>query len=195
MIDLTGYDEVNVDGFSALPPGGYVCKIVNAHIGTSNNGNETLYVDFDIAQGDFAGYFKRSSAETRKRFPDISWDSKARLPLVTKLNGKIFFRLKKMLENLKSSNTNFFFDKNQPLDERKLIGLAVGAIFKGRERVGNNGKAYVNAVICDTKPVQDIIDGNFSVPEIEHAADNPKPPTKSTNIFSGVPIDPNDTPF
>jgi len=195
VIDLTGYDEVNADGFLPLPPGGYVCKIVNARLSTSKNGNETLYVDFDIAQGDFSGYFKRSAAETRKRFPDRSWDSNACLPLVTKLNGKIFFRLKKLLENLKASNSNFFFDKNQQLDERKLIGLSVGAIFKGKERISNNGKAYVNAFICDTKNVQDIIDGNFSIPDIEHATDKTAAKNPPGNDFGGSPVDPDDTPF
>ena len=61
FVSLDGWDEA--DSFNPLPPGGQICTIVNAYLANSkNSGNQTLYVEVDIAQGEFKGYFQEQKA-------------------------------------------------------------------------------------------------------------------------------------
>ena len=56
FVSLEGWDEA--DSFNRLPPGGQICTIVNAFIAPSkSSNNDTLYVEVDVAKGDYKGFF------------------------------------------------------------------------------------------------------------------------------------------
>ena len=201
-IELTGYNEVNENGFSRPAPGGYVCKIVNAFIAQSKNDNPTVYVDVDIAQGECAGYFRNEFARYKKIAKDATWVRDARLNYVNLINGKIFFRLKKFLENLKASNPDFKFDPNNPdgLDTDRLIGLKIGVVFRGVESksTDKNGNRYINVKAAHSATVQEILDGEFDLPPVEPYVEKQTGATSSNisdDYFKGTGVDPNDVPF
>lgn len=68
------YDNTQANGsWTALPAGGYVCKIISANEEESSQGRPVLVVAFDIAEGTEAGRFQREfNADTRenKKWPN-----------------------------------------------------------------------------------------------------------------------------
>ena len=59
-----GYDDVQVSvDRPRIKPDGYVCQILKAKTETSQNGNISLVIYFDIAEGDFKGYYKQDYKE------------------------------------------------------------------------------------------------------------------------------------
>lgn len=195
MINLSGWDEVSADGFYNLPYDAYKCTIVNVFLANSKSGNEMLAIDFDIADGDHQFYFRDETNRMRKNFPDVTWSNNARLYIVLRVEGKLNWRLKKFLSHVQKSNADFVIDPSKFFDERSLVGKACGVIFKGKESKSTkkDGSRYVNTVLHDTCSIQDVIDGNFSVPEIERYTGNDAPPSYS--FSNSTPIDDSDTPF
>lgn len=195
-VSLNGWDEA---GFRRLPPGGYVCNIVNAYLGNSKNGNKTLYVEVDIAQGDFAGFFKEQTVRLKTKYPDVTWVSNARLSIPTLMKDKIHYRLKNFLVAVKDSNSDLSIEpKSGVFDIRHLIGKSVGCVFRGREAkaTDKDGKHYVNTIVAHSLPVQDILDGDFSVPTVEPYVESAEAPTSQTDKdFFGTDVDPSDMPF
>ena len=68
-----GYDgiQVSVDR-PRIKPDGYVCQILKATTETSQNGNISLVIYFDIAEGDFKGYYKQDYEE-QVATPEKGW--------------------------------------------------------------------------------------------------------------------------
>lgn len=195
-VSLNGWDEA---GFRKLAPGGYVCRIINAYLNKSKNGNQTLYVEVDIAQGEFAGFFKTETDRFNKN-QDGSWTSNARLCIPTLIENKIHYRLKNFLVAVKDSNDDLKLEpKSGVFDIRQLYGKSIGCVFRGREAkaVDKNGKHYVNTIVDHALPVQDILDGDFSVPDIEpyKEFDETHAPKTDNDDFIGSPIDASDMPF
>lgn len=67
MFKPTDWDSVQEFGeYTALPSGAYVCKIIKVEQTTSNGGKPMLKIALDIAEGEFAGYFRKQfDADTR----------------------------------------------------------------------------------------------------------------------------------
>ena len=54
-----GYETTPVAGdFRELPPEGYICTVLKAEERTNRNGGLMLVLFLDIAEGEYAGYFK-----------------------------------------------------------------------------------------------------------------------------------------
>lgn len=192
-VSLEGWDDA--DNFNPLPPGGYICSIVNAYLhAAKSSGNETLYIEIDIAKGDFKNFF----ANQKARFKSDSWLSYARLscPTINQNTGKIHFRLKNFLQAVKDSNPNLNLDpKVGRFNIAELKGKLIGVVFGGKE--GNLKKdgsgRYVNAVADHALPTQKIIDEDFTIPDIKPYEEHKS--SAANDIFSGSPVDNKDLPF
>ena len=71
MIGITGYKQAEATSFSELPklqPGGYVLKILNVKVEPTDWGSR-LAIQFDIAEGEFEGFFDKLIMKPRRCFP------------------------------------------------------------------------------------------------------------------------------
>lgn len=196
MIDLNGYEDVQpvMPGeFLKLPADGYVCQIISAEITTSKAGNPMLVLCVDIAEGDFAGYFKAAADRVKNFRADVKWDNSAIYrQLIFDKDGKTSKFFKGLLTCLEKSNPNFKFNP-RAFDEKNLRGLLIGFIFAEEEYQKRDGSISSRVFIKFPRPVADIRNRNFSVPEIKKFS--PPVNTQPKDYFDGIPIDDSDVPF
>lgn len=193
-----------------LPLGAYVCKVRNAIV-QGNERGEQLCILFDIAEGEYAGFFANEfNASTN---PDKKWKGvlKQWLP---KDNGTekdewTKSSLKGMTTAFEKSNTGYCWDWN----EASLIGRLIGVLFRNEEweYEGKTGWAVrpFRAISVDS-----VRDATFTLPKDKplKKEDAAFPasvmPSGCANVpvSAGVPavnageemwgyVDPNDIPF
>lgn len=179
--------------FSNLPAGGYVCKIVDAEFTESKAGNDMLNLNVDIAEGDYTNYFQSSV----NRFKSDKWINAAvyrQLILDSSKNISGFF--KGLLEIIEDSNPNFTAYEKGGVDNRALVGKLIGFVFGDEEYQKNNGDIATRAVVRTPKTVDDIRNGDFTVPPLKKMdASKIKPKTNSTATKSDSPSPIEDPPF
>ena len=59
-----------------LPTGGYLCEIKKMEEGQTRKGSNIVHVYFDIAEGEFKGYYERmykANKATTKNATDVKW--------------------------------------------------------------------------------------------------------------------------
>ena len=187
MINL-GDDYANIKGlqegeFERLPAGGYVCLVVYATLGKTKNDNPQLILTLDIAEGQYAGFYKNVDNYSPKHY-QVIYDR----------NGKISPFFKGLLENFEKSNSDFkVVDRN--FDERKLINKKIGVIFGEEEYLSNDVvKSTIKPVRTTT--VENIREGKFKVPEPKKLPPSAKntPSANKDNDF-GADIDDEKLPF
>jgi hypothetical protein len=122
---LPTYDKTKrKKNFEALPKGAYVIKIMNAvEKPTKNNNGSYLEISFDIAEGDYAGYYEKVyKANTNE---DKKWSNDAVYRLtVPKDDSKTFVwdNWNTFFADLEDSNNGFVFAGDTKSLRNKLIG-------------------------------------------------------------------------
>lgn len=202
MINLNGYNDVQVgsgDNSPALPAGAYVAHIVNAFIGSFQDGSQGLFVAIEIAEGDFVGYFRKQFERFKKFAPNARWADNGiiKIPLYDD-NGKIHWRLKKFLETVKQDNpTKINIVADSSFDERNLIGLNVGVVVgeKESQKTKQNGEHFVNPYVSYAITIDAVRSGNFKIPDLKKYQGNSTPNNSGTVMFDGQPAPEYETPF
>ena len=170
MIKLRGFDEA---GQSSLPAGGYVGRITNARIDKFQDGTPALFVDADIAEGEFTGHFARETAKFKKSRSDVVWSSNGtiKVRLFADDNGNVHWQLANFLKAVAASNSNFVVEDDDDFDERSLIGQSCGLVvgLKASDKLKNDGTPYTNAYISYAISVDKIESGDFKIPDIKPA--------------------------
>lgn len=197
-----GYFEVYAimpGEFSQLPPGGYICQIVNAELTNSKAGNTMLVLFLDIAHGDFKGHFKAAVDRVKFSSSNIKWDNSAiyRQLLLDNSSGRVSQFFKGLLSCFEVSNPNFKVNVND-FEASSLRGKFIGFIFAQEEYQKKNGDIATRVFPKFPKSIDDIQNNNFTVPELKKLpATQPtdKKPNYSDYDFGGSSVDPNDTPF
>lgn len=141
--------------FKKPPAGGYICQITAAE---DDPKNERLLFEFDIADGEFKGYYR--NLYNNKKF----WAAKYVKSYKTKAQG--YF--KQMLDCFEKSNRNFSFHDDEREFRDKYIGLVLGY----EEYVGNDNKVKQGIIVTDFKTVKEIQNGEFDIPELEKLSDD-----------------------
>ena len=122
-----------------LPAGGYVVKIMAATEETASNGNSFLKISFDIAEGEYKGYYERKYRTANEN--DKKWKGNINLyvPLEdgSEQDEYTASKFKTSIMNIEESNPGYHWD----WDEKKLKGKIVGCIFREKEYdyEGNTG--------------------------------------------------------
>lgn len=161
MKAFKGYMEAKPLGAAQekLPIDGYVLDILGAEVENYDWG-EVLIFSFDIAEGDWAGYYNDNyemQQEPKK------WKGKYRLS-IPKDDGsekdaftkRIF---KGAMTSIEESNAGYQWN----WDEKTLIGKKVGAVFQNREYEVNGFRGFYPA--CHSfRSVNAIREGNFKIP-------------------------------
>lgn len=179
IIDLRGWNEVseNTGEYRKLPAGGYVCRIVRAELGERYD-RPQLYLYIDIAEGEYACYFKAQNRET--------WSNNAVFAryVYDETTKKITSTLKGLLVSVEKSNPNFKVDLTK-FDTNSLVGKLCGFTFGEREYI------YKDTVRLTTEvrfpmAADRIRSGDFTVPPLKELSKEP-PPAKDDE-FSNMPF-------
>lgn len=125
-VDMTNVKAAG--DFDRLPAGAYICVITKvADISKS----EYLQVTYDIAEGEYAGYFGKTRDEK-------GWDWYGRYNKSYKATALRFF--KRFCTAVSKSNGNFVFDAGTVnSDEQTLVGKKIGLVFQEEEYYSNSG--------------------------------------------------------
>ena len=197
MIDLNGYEDVKpaTSGkFNRLPPGGYVCQIINAHITNSKAGRPMLVLFIDIVNGELAGYFRALTDSAKKFRPNTLWDNSGIFrQLIFDSSGKTSPFFKGLLTCIQLSNPSFKFNPHQ-FDESLLRGCFVGFVFAEEEYQKRDGSIGVRTVTKFPLSTVDLNNNNFTVPELKKLSATPK--TEPDSFFQNAsPVPDDDVPF
>lgn len=187
MIGITGYKQAEATSFSELPklqPGGYVLKILNVKVEPTDWGSR-LAIQFDIAEGEFKGFFDKLYKATPDEWENKKWKGSMRLSIPHNTGDDTKFKkslgyFKSQIQAFENSNANLHIDCERDWDENVLKGKLVGALFNEKEweKDGKTGwftqcKRFVSA--------NDIRSGNFTIPKREELKN--KPSTASNDNF------------
>ena len=134
--------EVYTGEFLQIPPGGYVCRILDAKVENGGFG-EQLILKFDVIEGEYKGFFASRPAEMRTF-------------IMTKDNATNPF-FKGVITAIEESNPGYAFTATW--DERTLVGKVVGVLFREEEYLNkyNNLRTATRAFAC--RSVKAIHDG------------------------------------
>lgn len=135
---------------SRLPNGGYICKITAAEDVADK---EYIKIEFDIAAGEFKGYF--SDLFTRAGF----WGG--RFIRSYKDTATKFFN--GFLTAVEKSNPGYTFDWNA----KSLVGKMVGIVLSEEEYVTNACEVKPKQVASQIRDIEVIRSGNFKVPDLK----------------------------
>lgn len=187
MIGITGYKQAEATSFSELPklqPGGYVLKILNIKVEPTDWGSR-LAIQFDIAEGEFKGFFDKLYKATPDEWENKKWKGSMRLSIPHNTGDETKFKkslgyFKSQIQAFENSNANLHIDCERDWDENVLKGKLVGVLFNEKEweKDGKTGwftqcKRFVSA--------NDIRSGNFTIPKREELKN--KPSTASNDSF------------
>lgn len=180
--NIASVQEASGDS-TRLPAGGYICEYTNVE---DIADKEYLYMEFDIVEGEYKGYFE--DLNDRAGF----WAGKA----YRSYKEKALPMFKRMCSAVTKSNRNFIFDGNKHADESTLIGKKVGILLGEEEYIGNDGSIKTRLYVVREMPVDDIKDGKFKVPALKKlpgtAGTSEQPDDGFMNIPEGID---EETPF
>lgn len=187
MIGITGYKQAEATSFSELPklqPGGYVLKILNVKVEPTDWGSR-LAIQFDIAEGEFKGFFDKLYKATPDEWENKKWKGSMRLSIPHNTGDETKFKkslgyFKSQIQAFENSNANLHIDCERDWDENVLKGKIVGALFNEKEWEMNGNTGWFTQ--CKRfVPVNDIRSGNFTIPKREELKN--KPSTASNDSF------------
>lgn len=187
MIGITGYKQAEATSFSELPklqPGGYVVKILNVKVEPTDWGSR-LAIQFDIAEGEFKGFFDKLYKATPDEWENKKWKGSMRLSIPHNTGDETKFKkslgyFKSQIQAFENSNANLHIDCERDWDENVLKGKLVGALFNEKEWEMNGNTGWFTQ--CKRfVPVNDIRSGNFTIPKREELKN--KPSTASNDSF------------
>jgi len=170
----TGWRDAKVSTFGNIPAGAYVCEIKNV---TDVLDREYLLIEYDIAEGDYIGYF----SERAERWG--SWPSGGKMYWSYKQSALGMFKAR--IQAVERSNAGYTFND----DENTLVGKRVGLVLCEEEYRNNNGDISTRIKADRAVPVEDV--PKTAAPAIKRLKEESKPPVSG---FTEVDDD-GDLPF
>lgn len=135
-VDLTNVQEAK-DGSNRHPAGPYICKITAVE---DVEEKEYLKVSFDIASGEYAGYY----AKGREEHPDWEWFGS----YCKSYKTKALPMFKRFCSAVTKSNDGYTFDGGAAnSDEKSLIGKKLGLLFREEEYYSNDGELRTRLIV------------------------------------------------
>lgn len=177
-INLSGVDSAG--GFRRPEAGGYVVRITKA---INNPKNTRIEMEFDIIEGEFAGYY--ADLKSRAGFWGGTF-SKSYSP-------KALPFLKSFIELVQQCNpdtTGLVIGDFEDIDETKLVGMVIGMVVGEQEYMGNDGKVktrldWYNADYCTPEAVRT---GDYKVPEFKALDAKPQATGRVTDTTQPDPV-------
>lgn len=148
-IDLSNVKESG--NFERPTPGAYICTITNVEdipLNPDTGKGDYLRIFYDIAEGDFKGYYK----QMREDHPD--WATAG--SYIRSYKPTALGMFKHFCSSVTKSNPGYVFDGNTHADETTLKGKKIGLIFQEEEYYGNDGNKKTRLIIKSEFPVDEI---------------------------------------
>jgi hypothetical protein len=139
--------------YKRIGVGGFICKITKVEDVCDK---EYLMIEYDIAEGEFKGYYK--DLFDSKSF----WGGR----FVKSYKEKALSFFKGFITAVENSNSNFKFDN----DEQKLVGKLVGLVFGEEEYKKNSGSVGTRLYVDKIHSIEKIKKGEFEVPAMKKLA-------------------------
>lgn len=184
--------NVEANGSYQRPGGGaYVCQIVNI---SNNVAKKRIEIEFDIYEGDYAGYYKA----TKEQFG--FWGGNYSAYYTDRAQG----RFKAFIEAVIASNANtdgLVIGDYEDIDETKLVGKLIGLAMGEKEYLGNDGltKRKLDTYGANFYTVEDIRNGNYKIPEFKPLESKPCAVDMSAGVVdlsaNFGPVKEDDIPF
>ena len=173
-------NEIAPGEFAQLPADGYICKIIDAKIETSKNGNLMIVALVDINEGEFAGYFQTQYDRFKNSSSETYWSNNATYrKVIFDKNDKVDGHCTHFLKRLMQSNPGFNIDYGE-FDAATLKGKICGFVFGEEEYTGKkDGILKKRAVVRDAYSADEIREGKFKVPKLKRV-DSPAQSSTST---------------
>lgn len=180
ITNIADVQEAGDGNGKRLPAGGYVVKYTHVN---DDPKKEYLYMEFDIAEGEYTGYFEE--LEERAGF----WAGKC----YRSYKEKALPMFKRMCSAVTKSNKRFIFDGNEHADEKTLEGKLTGMVLGEEEYNGNDGSVKTRLYVVREMAADDIREGKYKVPELKKLDEEP---AKADDGFMNVPKNADEeTPF
>ena len=147
-------------GYTPLPVGGHICKIIGARETKSRNGNDMLELAFDIAEGGpNDGRFAERFDGLRKNNASAKWPNGGmfRAGILTR-DGKTNPFFKGVITAVQESNPGYTF-KATGCDVGTMKGKMIGFNFGEEEYKGNDGNIRTSVKAFYAVSVQTVKDG------------------------------------
>lgn len=147
MKPINGFNDIQKDerakssGGKKLPEGGYVCKILGVKYEEGKDGSsDKLRVQFDITEGDFAGFFKAQYDASKDDNKKYKGQTVVYIPKDdgSEKDGWTKNMFAKWINALEDSNEGFTWDWDEKKWKNKAIGLVfgeTGTVIDGKEVV------------------------------------------------------------
>lgn len=160
------YDNVKVGERKILPAGGYVCRILKAEETESKAGKPMIKVAFDIAEGEFKGYF-RDMFDSWKAGSDnpstIKWPfTGTKWILLYNEKGETNRDFKSFCTALEDSGTDVW--KKDAFDAQGLKDAQLGIIFRREEHEYMNTRSWRTVPVW-FRNVDSVRAGDYTVPD------------------------------
>lgn len=143
--------------YKRIGTGGFICKITAVEDVPEK---EYLKVEYDIAEGEFKGYYKELFDS--KNF----WGGK----FIRSYKEKALPFFKGFITSVENSNNGYKFDNN----ESKLVGKFVGLVIGEEEYNKNDGTVGNRLYVDKVRSVEEIKKGSFEIPNLKKLPDYDK---------------------
>lgn len=178
-IDLSNVTEAKNGESRRHPAGPYICKITGVE---DIEEKEYLKVTYDIAKGEYEGYYGKG----REEHPDWEWFGS----YVKSYKTNALPMFKRFCSAVSKSNGAYVFDGGTAnSDEKTLVGKMIGLTFREEEYYANDGELKTKLKIYNEFPIDKI--DTQKVPKIKKLATDPADADK----FEKLPEDGEDLPF
>ena len=182
-LDMANVQEAGE--FTSLPAGKYVCIIRNVEDFTDK---EYLKVTYDIAEGEYTGYYDKLRAE----HPDWAWTG----AYVKSYKPAALPMFKRFCSAVSKSNGTYVFDAGTVNDdERTLIGKRIGLILNSEEYYSNSGDKRTRLYVHTEVPISKLEDTRMPQPK---TLSEDKPTTSGstdTGFMNIPPVTSDEIPF
>lgn len=142
-----------------IAAGGYIAQIID-YEDYENRQYLKLYID--IAEGDYAGFFKESYNRAKSYDVTAKWNNAGIIYRSYSINALPYF--KGMMTAIEDSNKGYIFN---PDNLEELKGKYVGIVYADEEYRANNGAVKVSCKPRFTCSTERIKSGDYTVPQLK----------------------------
>lgn len=181
-----GYDQAPAfTGESQqLPKGKYICVIKQVAVQESRRGGDQIVILFDIADGDYQGFYQKLYDADRAQNPS---EAKWRGVFKQDMEDKGLSWFKGIITSIERSN-NFIFQWDKENNEKTLAGKKFGGVFRRRQYEKENGDRPIITELFRIRSIAGLAEAE--IPEDSLLEDTNKPaqvqkPAPSSAIGDG----------
>lgn len=154
MRDVTNWDEIQEsEGFENPAPGAYIARIITV---TDMEEREYLRIEWDFDEGQFKG--ANQDTFSRAGF----WPT----ALIRSYKEKALGFFKAFKTAVEESNPGYVFSTKDPCG---LVGKRVGVVLGEEGYIKGSGEHGKRLYVAQTRSIQAIQKGDFSIPEYREA--------------------------